>query len=76
MLILGLTGQSGSGKSTLAEKLVSEGFVHIDCDKLARVAVAKGTECLRELVSAFGDNILLQNGELDRKKLASVAFAK
>ncbi len=75
MLILGLTGQSGSGKSTLAEKLVSEGFVHIDCDKLARVAVAKGTECLRELVSAFGDNILLQNGELDRKKLASVAFA-
>ena len=33
MLILGLTGQSGSGKSTLAEKLVSEGFVHLDCDK-------------------------------------------
>ena len=75
MLILGLTGQCGSGKSTLAEKLVSEGCVHIDCDKLAREAVAKGTECLDELVAAFGEQILLPNGELDRKKLASIAFS-
>lgn len=75
MTVVGLTGQSGSGKSTLAKRLESDGYTHIDCDGLAREAVSKGTECLGELTAAFGDGILMQGGELNRRKLAQIAFS-
>ena len=75
MTVVGLTGQSGSGKSTLAKRLEEFGYIHIDCDRLAREAVSRGTECLKELTEAVGDGILMPDGELNRRKLAKIAFA-
>jgi len=75
MMIIGLTGPTGAGKS-LASKTAGEmGFKVVDCDLLARKAVLKGSGGLTALVKAFGEDILLPSGELDRKGLAKKAFA-
>lgn len=73
--VFGLTGGIASGKSTVGKRLQELGVPVIDADQVARDVVAKGTEGLAALVSAFGEQILLPSGELDRKALAAIAFA-
>ncbi|MBQ9600077.1 MAG: dephospho-CoA kinase [Clostridia bacterium] len=75
MRVFGITGGSGSGKSTVSAMLAEMGVYIIDTDKIARQVVEKGSECLTELCSAFGAEILKPDGSLDRKRLASIAFA-
>ena len=74
MRIIGVTGAIGSGKSIVSKILNDLGAVIIDADIFSRAATAKGSDALGELVSYFGEEILMQNGELDRKKLANTAF--
>ena len=73
--ILGLTGPTGSGKGIFSECASKMGFKVIDCDSKAREVVKKGMPALTALVNTFGENILLENGELDRRKLALIAFS-
>lgn len=75
MKIIGLTGGIGSGKSTVAQLLVQEGWVLVDADRIARDIVEPGQPALAELADAFGQDILLPDGSLDRGLLASRAFA-
>ncbi|WP_194820321.1 dephospho-CoA kinase [Nocardia sp. XZ_19_385] len=75
MLRIGLTGGMGAGKSTVARILAERGAVLIDSDVIAREVVAPGTEGLAALVAAFGDDILAEDGSLDRPALAARAFA-
>ena len=75
MKIIGLTGPTGAGKSNLTETAQNLGFKVIDCDQVARKAVEKESEGLKALVKVFGADILLENGELNRKALARKAFA-
>ena len=74
-IVVGLTGPTGSGKSTASKTAEALGFKVIDCDKLARVAVEKGREGLTALVAVFGDDILNEDGFLNRKRLAQKAFS-
>ncbi len=74
-IIIGLTGPTGSGKSTASKTAEMLGFKVVDCDKLARVAVEKGTDGLNALVKSFGDGILNKDGTLCRKALAEIAFS-
>lgn len=74
-LVIGLTGQTGAGKSTLARRLAEEGFPIIDADIAAREIVAVGSPLLNELAEVFGRDIIGSNGSLDRRLLASRAFA-
>ena len=71
--VLGLTGQTGAGKSTVAAMLAARGCTVIDCDRLARDAVAL-PDVQTALCDAFGSDIL-RDGELDRRLLARRAFA-
>ena len=73
--VLGLTGPTGAGKGVFSGVAKEFGFKVIDCDLKARKAVKKGMPGLSALVSAFGESILLESGELDRGKLASVVFS-
>ncbi len=74
-IIIGLTGPTGAGKSSASAEAVKLGFKVIDCDKLARIAVEKGTKGLAAIVSAFGNGILNTDGTLNRKALAQKAFS-
>mgnify|MGYP000007504679 CR=1 FL=1 len=73
-MLIALTGGIGSGKSTVAKRLVELGATEIDADILAREVVAPGTEGLRAVVAAFGED-LVSNSELNRALLAQRAFA-
>ncbi len=74
MAVIGLTGQTGAGKTTVCEYLEKNGFYIIDGDILAREAV-KNKRVLSDLAAEFGEDIILPDGTLDRKKTASRAFA-
>ncbi|MBP3626779.1 MAG: dephospho-CoA kinase [Clostridia bacterium] len=74
-IILGLTGPTGAGKSSVTEIAAKKGIKVIDCDLYARKATEKGSEGLSALVKAFGDEILYNDGELNRKALARIAFS-
>lgn len=73
--IYGLTGQTGAGKTTVAELLSKKGFKVIDCDIVARKIVEKGSPVLEKLKAKFGEDIILDDGTLNRKKLAEKAFS-
>lgn len=73
---IGLTGGIGAGKSTVSARLVEHGAVLIDADAISREVVAKGTEGHAEVVAEFGAEILAEDGELDRQRLAAKVFAE
>jgi dephospho-CoA kinase len=75
MRVLGLTGGIGSGKSVVAQMFARLGAVVIDADQLAREVVEPGQPALREIATAFGPDVLLPDGRLDRPKLAGIIFA-
>ena len=75
MKIIGLTGGIGSGKSTVSEILKEQGYLIVDADELSREVSKKGSPLLRLLVREFGIQIIRDDGTLDRKKLADLAFA-
>lgn len=74
-IIIGLTGPTGSGKSSACKLCESHGLKHVDCDLLARKAVQKGSDGLKALVNAFGNEIINPDGTLNRKLLAKIAFS-
>jgi dephospho-CoA kinase len=74
MIKLGLTGGIATGKSTVSEHLGSLGFPIIDADLIARQVVAAGTTGLTQIVDAFGEDILLADGSLNRQALGKRVF--
>lgn len=74
MLRIGLTGGIGAGKSAVSSTFAKCGAVVVDGDVIAREVVEPGTEGLKALVEAFGDDILSPDGSLDRPALAAKAF--
>ncbi|KWX21959.1 dephospho-CoA kinase [Mycolicibacterium wolinskyi] len=75
MLRIGLTGGIGAGKSTVSATFSECGGIVVDGDVIAREVVEPGTEGLGRLVEAFGEEILLADGALNRPALAAVAFS-
>lgn len=75
MKLIGLTGGIGSGKSTVATLCRERGWRVVDADGIARDVVKPGRPALAELEAAFGEDILLADGSLNRKELARRAFA-
>jgi dephospho-CoA kinase len=73
--IVGLTGPTGSGKSEVSRVFVGRHIPVIDADELARRVVEKGSPCLEKLVHEFSEDILCDDGSLNRRQLAKRAFA-
>jgi dephospho-CoA kinase len=74
MFLIGLTGGIAAGKSTVAKRWVENGATEIDADSLARDVVQPGSDGLRQVVQAFGESIIDDSGELNRKALAKLIF--
>ena len=75
MIVIGLTGGIGTGKSEVAQVLQELGAVRVSADELAHRAYRPGTDAWREVVAAFGEEVLLPSGEIDRRKLGAIVFA-
>ena len=75
MIRLGLTGGVGMGKSTASQFLNDLGFKVADTDDIARKLVEPGKPALKDIVKAFGKEVLQDNGELNRKKAAEIVFS-
>ena len=75
MLKVGLTGSIAVGKSFVLEVFRELGCHVLDADKTAREVVEPGTKGLAEIVENFGDDVLLPDGSLDRKKLGRIVFS-
>lgn len=75
MLRVGLTGSIAVGKTFVAGVLAELGCYVLDADRAAREVVEAGTPGLRALVAAFGADILLADGTLDRARLGAIVFA-
>ena len=73
-MMVGLTGGIGAGKSTVTAVLAEAGAVIVDADRIAREVVEPGTPGLAMLVAEFGEQILGDDGALDRAALAALAF--
>ena len=75
MLKVGLTGGIGSGKSAVSAELTTYGAVVIDADAIAREVVEPGTPGLTRVVAEFGEQVLTEDGRLNRPKLGELVFA-
>jgi dephospho-CoA kinase len=73
-LIIGLTGGIASGKSTVATMLKDLDIPIIDADEEARVAVEPGKEAYTKIVAHFGEEIISEDGSIDRAKLGAIIF--
>ena len=74
-MLIGLTGTFGSGKSTVAALLAERGAAIVDADTLAHEAVEPGQPALAEIKERFGEEFLLPDGRLDRKRMAEAVFS-
>lgn len=71
---VGLTGGIGAGKSTVADMFSKLGAVVIRSDELARLVIEPNTPGFQKVLSRFGNQILQENGSIDRQKLAQIVF--
>ena len=73
--IIGITGGIASGKSTVTNFLRQQGFQVVDADAVVHDLQKPGGRLYQVLVQHFGQEILLENGELNRPLLASLIFS-
>lgn len=72
---MGLTGPTGAGKTTITQYLKSKGCFVIDADAIGKTALEPNSTCLNQACAIFGNDIIDQNGNLNRQLLAKRAFS-
>lgn len=74
-LIIGLTGSIGTGKSTVSKMFRQLNIPVVDADVIAREVVEPTKQAYNSIIEAFGQDVLLKDETIDRKKLGSIIFA-
>lgn len=74
MLKVGLTGGIGSGKSTASRYFQSLGAFVLDADEEVKSLITSNETVQYELISEFGTDIIDVTGQVNKKKLARIAF--
>lgn len=74
MLIIGLTGSTGSGKGYVSDIFKGAGIPCLDTDRVCHDVYRKGEACYDDLVTYFGNEILREDGEIDRRALFHLTF--
>jgi dephospho-CoA kinase len=72
--IIGLTGGIGSGKSAAADYFCSQGICVVDADQVARQVVEPGEPAWHAIREHFGEQALLESGQLNRAWLRQQVF--
>jgi dephospho-CoA kinase len=73
-VIIGLTGGIGAGKSVVGGMLRELGAHVIDTDKVGHRVYEPDSAGWRQLVDAFGKDILAPDRTIDRKRLGALVF--
>lgn len=74
MITIGLCGSIAAGKSEVSKLLAALGATVVDADRVAHETYAPGTDGIAQLVAAFGDGIVGEDGAVDRRKLGAAVF--
>jgi len=74
-VLIGLTGNIACGKSTVLAQLARLGAFTIDADRLIHDMLRRGGPAFEPVVREFGDTILGEDGEIDRRKLGMIVFS-
>ncbi len=75
MKVIGITGGVGCGKSTVMELLMQNFNAYIiKADDVGKSVLDKGTKGYEQFISLFGEELLDEQGEVDRNRLAQVVF--
>lgn len=72
--VIALIGMSGAGKTTVSNCFKESGYTIIDCDISAREVAMRGCPALSELAKDLSEDIIQEDGSLDRKKTAELIF--
>ena len=72
---IGITGGIGAGKSEVTVYLRKKGYTVIDADEVAREAAVPGEPAMLRLREDIGDEVFLEDGNLDRQALAKLIFS-
>jgi dephospho-CoA kinase len=75
ILKVGLTGGIASGKSTIVRMLAALGCITVDADAIVARLYRPGEAGHEAIVATYGVGVLGPDGEIDRKKLADIAFS-
>ena len=75
MRLIGLTGGIGSGKSSVSSRLADRGAALIDADAIVKELQAPGQPVFDAMVERWGDDIVADDGELDRAAVAGIVFS-
>ena len=73
-LLVAVTGGIASGKSVVSKMLEGLGAPIIDYDVIAREIVEPGKPAWKDIVACFGEHVLKEDRQIDRKKLSDVVF--
>jgi dephospho-CoA kinase len=75
MFVVGLTGGIGSGKTAVSDRFAALGIDIVDADVVGRVIMDPGRPAFREIVDHFGEDIVKDDGRIDRAALRRKVFA-
>lgn len=75
VFVVGITGGVASGKTSVSRLMKEEGAYVIDADQIAKELVQPHQPAWRDVIQIFGQEILREDGSIDRKKLARLVFS-
>ena len=74
-MIIGITGGIGTGKSLVASYIKEKGYPVISSDEIAGELMKQGNQNYKNIIMSFGRDILIPNGDINRKKLGQLIFS-
>ena len=75
MFVIGLTGGIGTGKTYVSGLLKDSGAAIVNADLLGHEVYAPQSEGWHAVVDTFGERIVADNGEIDRRDLGGIVFS-
>ncbi len=76
VFVVGLTGNIASGKTTAAKIFSSFGIQVLNADQISKELTVKNMPAYEQIVKHYGTDVLLENGELNRKRLREIIFSQ
>lgn len=73
--VIGLTGNIGTGKSIVRKMLEHLGAYGIDADAISHRVISKDSPGFRQVIDRFGEKVLDDKGQIDRRKLGEIVFS-